>query len=63
LVKRVGAAAAVAAYDDLTPALPPKEEREAPVFFRERGSGRPTKADRRAMDKLRRRIHAPGPGD
>lgn len=53
LAKRVGAAVAATAYDDLTPALPPKEERPAPVFFRERGSGRPTKADRRALDRLR----------
>ena len=63
LAKRVGAAVAVSAYDDLTPALPTKQDRPAPVFFREPGSGRPTKADRRALDKLRGRIHPPGPGD
>jgi ribosome-associated heat shock protein Hsp15 len=53
LAKRVGAPLAQAAYDDRTPALPPKEERAAPVFFRERGAGRPTKRDRRALDRLR----------
>jgi ribosome-associated heat shock protein Hsp15 len=54
LAKRVGAPLAQAAYDDRTPALPPKEERAAPVFARERGAGRPTKRDRRLLDELRR---------
>jgi len=54
LAKRVGAPLAQAAYDDRTPALPPKEERSAPVFARERGAGRPTKRDRRLLDELRR---------
>ncbi|GAB7003012.1 hypothetical protein JCM18899A_04830 [Nocardioides sp. AN3] len=53
LAKRVGAPVAQAAYDDRTPALPPKAERAAPVFVRERGAGRPTKRDRRALDRLR----------
>ena len=53
LVKRVGAPLAVLAYEDRTPALPPKEERAAPVFQRERGAGRPTKRDRRLLDQLR----------
>jgi len=53
LAKRVGAPLAQTAYDDLTPALPPKEERAAPVFARERGAGRPTKRDRRVLDRLR----------
>ncbi|MDH2413583.1 RNA-binding S4 domain-containing protein [Nocardioides sp. CER19] len=53
LAKRVGAPLAQAAYDDRTPALPPKEERAAPVFSRERGAGRPTKRDRRLLDQLR----------
>jgi ribosome-associated heat shock protein Hsp15 len=52
LTKRVGAAIAAAAVDDRTPALPPKEERVAPVV-RERGAGRPTKRDRRAIERLR----------
>jgi ribosome-associated heat shock protein Hsp15 len=37
-------------YADHSPPPPPKEERVAP---RERGSGRPTKAERRALDRLR----------
>ncbi|SFC71871.1 ribosome-associated heat shock protein Hsp15 [Nocardioides terrae] len=53
LVKRVSSPLAQAAYDDRTPALPPKEERAAPVFMRERGAGRPTKRDRRVLDRLR----------
>ena len=57
LSKRVGAPLAQAAYDDRTPALPPKEERAAPVFARERGSGRPTKRDRRLLDALRHPDH------
>ena len=52
LTKRVGAPEAQLAYDDRTPALPPKAEREAPVFERARGAGRPTKAERRAIDRL-----------
>jgi ribosome-associated heat shock protein Hsp15 len=52
LAKRVGAPLAQAAYEDRTPALPPKEERPAPVFERPRGTGRPTKAERRAIDRL-----------
>lgn len=51
--KRVGAAVAVTCYDDLTPAQPPKEERPATVFLRERGAGRPTKRERRALDRFR----------
>jgi ribosome-associated heat shock protein Hsp15 len=51
--KRVGAAVAVTCYDDLTPPPPPKEERPADVFSRERGSGRPTKRERRKLDSFR----------
>lgn len=51
LAKRVGAPQAVVAYDDLTPAPPPPEERVL-VATRERGAGRPTKRDRRAIDRL-----------
>lgn len=54
IVKRVGAAAAVECYEDHSPPPPPKEE----VAFmprRDRGAGRPTKRDRRALDRLRRR--------
>ena len=54
LAKRTSAAIAVEQYDDRTPPPPPKEERAAPVL-RERGSGRPTKRERRITDRLRGR--------
>jgi ribosome-associated heat shock protein Hsp15 len=52
ITKRVGAAVAVTCFEDLTPAPPPKEE-IAVVAVRERGSGRPTKRERRQLDRLR----------
>lgn len=52
LVKRVGAPAAALAYEDLTPPPPPREE-VAFVPVRDRGAGRPTKRERRDIDKLR----------
>jgi ribosome-associated heat shock protein Hsp15 len=51
IVKRVGAAVAVECYLDLTPPPLPKPERDIAVV-RERGLGRPTKRDRRDIDKL-----------
>ena len=53
LHKRVGAPHAALAYEDRTPALPPKPERTAPAFQRDRGAGRPTKRDRRLLERLR----------
>jgi ribosome-associated heat shock protein Hsp15 len=41
---------AAALYEDHTPPPPP---REPTVALRPRGAGRPTKADRRALDRLR----------
>jgi ribosome-associated heat shock protein Hsp15 len=38
-------------YDDLTPPEPPKEERVS-TGTRDRGAGRPTKRDRRQVEKL-----------
>lgn len=52
--KRVGAPVAVTCYIDHTPPPPPKEERVI-VAQRERGSGRPTKRERRDLDRLRGR--------
>lgn len=52
--KRVGAPIAVTCYIDHTPAPLPKEERVL-VALRERGTGRPTKRERRDLDKLRGR--------
>ena len=54
ITKRVGAAVAVECYDDHTPPPPPKEE-VAIMPRRDRGAGRPTKRERRALDRLRRR--------
>lgn len=48
--KRLSAELAAALYEDRTPPPPPREEVVAP---RERGTGRPTKAERRALDRLR----------
>ena len=50
--KRTSAAVAVTQYDDRTPPPPSKEERPATVV-RDRGSGRPTKRDRRLTERLR----------
>jgi ribosome-associated heat shock protein Hsp15 len=49
--KRVGAPIAVTMYEDLTPPAPPKEERVA-TATRDRGAGRPTKRDRRQVERL-----------
>jgi ribosome-associated heat shock protein Hsp15 len=49
--KRVGAADAVTCYLDRTPAPPPTSS--VPVAARDRGAGRPTKRDRRILDKWR----------
>lgn len=51
IVKRVGAPIAVECYIDLTPPKPPREERVLTVV-RDRGAGRPTKRDRRVIDRL-----------
>ncbi|MGI0522623.1 RNA-binding S4 domain-containing protein [Microbacterium maritypicum] len=51
LVKRVGAPVAALAYEDRTPEREPK----AALGLRDRGAGRPTKRERRDIDKLRGR--------
>lgn len=55
VVKRVGAIVAVTCFIDLTPPPPPKEERSL-IAVRDRGAGRPTKRERRDLDKLRDRV-------
>ena len=56
--KRVGAAIAAECYEDLTPpdVVPPAPNRQARIDAawaeRARGAGRPTKRDRREMDKF-----------
>lgn len=52
LPKRVGAPLAVKAYRDESPPVPTRQEREA-VGVRDRGAGRPTKRERREIDRLR----------
>lgn len=54
LTKRVGAPIAAKAYDDRTPPPPPREL-VAPAGIRDRGTGRPTKRERREIDRLRGR--------
>ena len=54
ITKRVGAALAAEAADDRTPPPPPREL-TAFVPMRDRGAGRPTKRERRDLDKLRGR--------
>jgi len=51
--KRVGAPVAAECLIDHSPPLPPVEHRAAPVAERERGAGRPTKRDRRMLDRFR----------
>ncbi|MBU6535146.1 RNA-binding S4 domain-containing protein [Streptomyces sp. NPDC057245] len=50
--KRVGAPVAVQCYVDNSPPPPPREA-VAPAGVRDRGAGRPTKRDRREMERLR----------
>ncbi|MFD7297027.1 RNA-binding S4 domain-containing protein [Streptomyces sp. NPDC059897] len=50
--KRVGAPVAAEAYVDNSPPPPPREA-IAPVPVRDRGTGRPTKRDRRELERLR----------
>ncbi len=54
LSKRVGASVAAECFTDHSPARPPREERLA-MPRRERGSGRPTKRERRELDRFRGR--------
>jgi ribosome-associated heat shock protein Hsp15 len=49
--KRVGAADAATCFIDRTPAPPP--EASVPVARRDRGAGRPTKRERRVLDRFR----------
>ncbi len=51
--RRGPATEAQALYDDQSPPRPPKELKEPSPFDREKGAGRPTKKDRRAIDSLK----------
>lgn len=54
ITKRVGAAVAVDCYVDHSPP-PPERVAEAAFAVRDRGTGRPTKRERRQTDRLRGR--------
>ncbi|EPH43238.1 RNA-binding S4 domain-containing protein [Streptomyces aurantiacus] len=58
--KRVGAPVAVECYVDNSPPPPPREA-VAPAGIRDRGTGRPTKRDRRDMERLRALNSRTGP--
>ena len=51
--KRVGAPVAAQCYIDNSPPPPPRQPFAAPAGIRDRGTGRPTKRDRRDMERLR----------
>jgi ribosome-associated heat shock protein Hsp15 len=51
IAKRVGAAVAAECYVDKSP-LPPAREEVVAVAVRDRGTGRPTKCERRSIEKL-----------
>ena len=55
--RRGPAAEAATLYEDLAPPEAPRAQAE-PGLLRESGTGRPTKAERRAMDRLRGRSRA-----
>ena len=59
IAKRVGAPVAVECYVDNSPPAPAREM-VAAAGIRERGAGRPTKRDRRSLDRLRGRGGFPG---
>jgi ribosome-associated heat shock protein Hsp15 len=52
--KRVGAAVSAECMVDHSPP-PPTRDREAPTFTRDIGAGRPTKRERRRLDRFRGR--------
>ena len=53
IAKRVGAPVATTCLVDHSPIV--EREGEVPPLLRDRGSGRPTKRDRRQIDRLRQR--------
>jgi ribosome-associated heat shock protein Hsp15 len=53
--KRASATVAAGCVLDSSPPPPAREERLVPLFSRSAGTGRPTKRDRRALDRFRER--------
>ena len=51
--RRVGAPVAAECMADHGPPRPPREERPLPLFVRDPAAGRPTKRDRRQLDRFR----------
>jgi ribosome-associated heat shock protein Hsp15 len=51
--RRGPASEAQTLYEDMSPPMPPRKKAELSAGERDPGSGRPTKRDRRALDKLR----------
>ena len=52
--RRGTGAQAALLYEDMSPPPPPREARVKPPGYREPGAGRPTKRERRLMDRLMR---------
>ncbi|HVQ77887.1 MAG TPA: RNA-binding S4 domain-containing protein [Candidatus Binatia bacterium] len=52
--RRGPASVASALYEDLTPPAPPRSERVLPPMYRPPGAGRPTKRERRLIDRVSR---------
>jgi ribosome-associated heat shock protein Hsp15 len=53
--RRSGSEAAGALYEDLSPPAPAPEPEPVALLQRDPGTGRPTKRDRRALERLRQR--------
>jgi ribosome-associated heat shock protein Hsp15 len=53
--KRVGASIAVECMVDHSPPPPPRDDHVRPLFERDRSTGRPTKRERRQLDRFRSR--------
>ena len=56
IAKRVGAAVATECFVDHSPPPPASDELQPLFAVRDRGAGRPSKRDRRQIDRLRGRI-------
>jgi ribosome-associated heat shock protein Hsp15 len=55
ITRRVSAPVAAECLVDHSAPPPPREAYVPPLFSRDRGAGRPTKKDRRSLDRLRNR--------
>ncbi len=58
ITKRVAAATAAECFEDHSPPPPDRDDIfQTPIAVRDRGAGRPTKRDRRQIDRVRGRGH------